>query len=65
MLEEKAKILVVDDEDRTLRLIEAMLLPLGYEVILAGDGEEALAKVTLTGRCWITTPMAGKRLSLR
>ena len=45
MLEEKAKILVVDDEDGNLRLMEAMLLPLGYEVILAADGEEALAKV--------------------
>jgi len=39
------KILVVDDEDRNLRLMEAMLIPLGYEVILARDGEEALKKV--------------------
>ncbi len=39
------KILVVDDEDRNLRLLEAILLPLGYEVILAQDGEEALKKV--------------------
>ncbi len=39
------KILVVDDEDRNLRLMEAMLLPLGYEVILARDGLEALDKV--------------------
>ena len=45
MLEEKAKILVVDDEAGNLCLMEAMLPPLGYEVILAGDGEEALAKV--------------------
>lgn len=44
-MEEKAKILVVDDADGNLRLLEAMLSPLGYEVILAGDGEEALAKV--------------------
>ncbi len=43
--EKKAKILVVDDEDRKLRLVEAMLLPQGYEVILAHDGEEALEKV--------------------
>jgi putative two-component system response regulator len=41
----KPKILVVDDEDRNLRLLEAILLPLGYEVILAQDGEEALKKV--------------------
>jgi len=44
-METKPKILVVDDEDRNLRLMEAMLIPLGYEVILAGDGEEALEKV--------------------
>ena len=44
-MEKKPKVLVVDDEDRNLRLMEAMLIPLGYEVILAGDGEEALEKV--------------------
>ena len=48
MLEEKARILVVDDEGENLHLMEALLLPLGYEVILAGDGEEALAKVKET-----------------
>ena len=48
MLEEKAKILVAGDEDGNLRLMEAMLSPLGYEVILARDGEEALAKVKET-----------------
>jgi putative two-component system response regulator len=41
----KHKILVVDDDERNLRLIQAMLLPLDYEVILAKDGEEALKKV--------------------
>jgi putative two-component system response regulator len=41
----KSKILIVDDNERNLRLIEAMLFPLGYEVILAQDGEEALEKV--------------------
>ncbi len=40
----RSKILVVDDEDRNLRLMEALLIPLGYEVILARDGEEALEK---------------------
>ncbi len=39
---EKSKILVVDDEDRNLRLLEAMLLPLGYEILMARDGLEAL-----------------------
>ncbi len=41
----KPKILVVDDEERNLRLMEAMLIPLGYEVILAWDGIEALERV--------------------
>ncbi len=39
------KILVVDDEERNLRLMEALLTPLGHEVILARNGEEALEKV--------------------
>jgi two-component system cell cycle response regulator len=39
------RILVVDDEPQNLELLEAMLLPSGYEVSLAGDGEEALAAV--------------------
>ena len=37
-------ILVVDDEDRNLRVMDAMLVPLGYEVLLASEGEEALQK---------------------
>ncbi len=45
MLGEKAKILVVDDELENLSLVEAILLHLGHEVILANDGEDALAKV--------------------
>lgn len=44
----KPKILVVDDEDRNRRLMEALLVPLGYEVLLAADGEEALRKVQET-----------------
>jgi len=48
VLEEKAKILVVDDESGNLRLLEALLSRSGYEVILANDGEEALAKVKET-----------------
>jgi len=47
---DKSKILVVDDEERNLRLLEAMLIPLDYEVILARDGVEALEKV------WETSP---------
>jgi putative two-component system response regulator len=40
-----AKILVVDDEVRNLELIEALLAPLGHDIILAHDGEEALNEV--------------------
>ena len=41
----KPRILVVDDEEQIRRLIEAMLIPLHYEVVLAQDGMEALDKV--------------------
>lgn len=44
-MEEKPRILAVDDEDRNLRLMEAMLLPLGYDVIMARNGEEALEEI--------------------
>lgn len=47
-MKNKSRILVVDDEKRNLRLMEALLIPLGYEVILAQDGEEALQKVEET-----------------
>ena len=39
------KILVVDDEILNRKLIQAMLKPQGYEVILAEDGADCLAKV--------------------
>lgn len=38
-----ARILVVDDESQNRELVEAMLLPAGYEVYLAEDGEEGWA----------------------
>jgi len=44
-MDEKSRVLVVDDEDRIRRLMEAYLTPLGYEVIFAENGEEALEKV--------------------
>ena len=44
-MEKRPKILVVDDEERNLRLMEAMLIPLGYDVIPAHNGLEALEKV--------------------
>lgn len=47
-MDKKAKILCADDEDRNLLLLEGMLIPLGYEVILARDGEGALERVRET-----------------
>ena len=41
---QRPKILVVDDEERNLRLMTAMLEPEGYDVVLAGNGTEALQK---------------------
>ncbi len=41
----KPRIMVVDDEERNLRLMEALLLPLGCDVVLAKNGEEALRQV--------------------
>ena len=39
---DKIKILVVDDESRMLKLVKDFLTKSGYEVLEAGDGEEAL-----------------------
>ncbi len=39
---EKIKILVVDDESRMRKLVRDFLVREGYEVLEAGDGEEAL-----------------------
>ncbi len=44
-MQNKSKILVVDDDDRNLRLIEALLVPEGYEVVLTHSGEEGLEKI--------------------
>ncbi|MFH1277278.1 MAG: response regulator [Candidatus Eisenbacteria bacterium] len=41
----KGTVLVVDDEERNRRLIEATLAPLGYELIHSPSGEEALARI--------------------
>ena len=38
------KILLVDDEDSNLRLLTQWLVPLGYDIELASNGEEALQK---------------------
>ena len=41
---ERLKILVVDDESRMRKLVSDFLTRKGYEVIEAGDGEEAIDK---------------------
>ena len=47
-MKNKLKILVVDDEERDLRLLEAILAPEGYEVVLAHSGQEGLEKIRET-----------------
>ena len=44
----KAKpiILVVDDEPQNIELLEAYLVPQGYEIVKATNGEEALGKLS-------------------
>ena len=41
------KVLVVDDLESNLRLLEQLLKAQGYEVLCAGDGDEALTLVGL------------------
>jgi putative two-component system response regulator len=38
------KVLIVDDEDANLRLLTQWLIPLGYDIELAANGEEAVRK---------------------
>ena len=42
---ERPKILVVDDIPENVRLLEAVLVPEGYDVVTAGDGAQALTAV--------------------
>ncbi len=43
-VQHEARILLADDDKVNLRLMELVLLSLGHQVILAGDGDEALSK---------------------
>ena len=43
--QEKFTVLLVDDDPRNLKLLEAFLTPQPYEIITAADGEQALAIV--------------------
>jgi len=40
----KPVILIADDEDRNLRLMEALLMPMGYDVLKAVNGKDAVEK---------------------
>jgi len=42
----KPVILVVDDQPQGIELLEAYLVPLGYEIVKATNGEEALGKLS-------------------
>ena len=44
-MDERPKVLVVDDTPANCEVLEAILAPRGYAVLLARSGEEALAKV--------------------
>ena len=44
-MSELPKILVVDDIPENVRLLEAVLVPRGYDVVTAGDGAAALARI--------------------
>ena len=46
-MKDKPVILVVDDQFQNIELLEAYLVPQGYEIVKAANGEEALAKVVL------------------
>jgi len=41
-MKNKTKILVVDDDPQALMLMEAMLTPHGYDVVLINDGKQAI-----------------------
>jgi len=44
-MKDKSIILIVDDYLLNIKLLEAYLLPCGYELVKAASGEEALAKL--------------------
>ena len=45
-MKDKPVILVVDDQPENIELLEAHLVPQGYEILKAANGEEALAKLS-------------------
>ena len=45
-MKDKPVILVVDDHPLNIELLEAQLVPMGYEIVTAASGEEALGKLS-------------------
>jgi putative two-component system response regulator len=45
-MKDKPVILVVDDQPQNIELLEAYLVPQGYEIVTASNGEEALGKIS-------------------
>jgi len=45
-MKEKPVILLVDDQQQNNELLEALLVPQGYEIVMAASGEEALEKLS-------------------
>jgi len=45
-MKDKPVILVVDDQPQNIELLEAYLVPQGYEIVSAANGEEALEKLS-------------------
>jgi signal transduction histidine kinase len=46
-MNDKRVILVVDDQPQNIELLEAFLVPQGYEIVKAENGEEALRKLSV------------------
>jgi putative two-component system response regulator len=44
-MKDKPVILIVDDQPQNIELLEAYLVPRGYEIVTAANGEEALGKL--------------------
>jgi putative two-component system response regulator len=44
-MKDKPVILIVDDQPQNIELLEAYLVPDGYEIVKAANGEEALGKL--------------------
>ena len=47
-MKKTTRILVIDDDEKILRVIEALLIPHGYEVITARNGREAITSMSIT-----------------